>query len=187
MVEETSESAKSLKSTPYTAEGAKVLYDDWVGSYDETLKAWGYPAPRRIAETLTAMGYGEKTAVKVLDLGCGTGLSGEAIKAAKIGSNGIVGVDISPKSIELLGKDKPGLYSEAYASSIDEKLTFCKDSDFDVVICVGTMSYIENFPLFYSEVLRVSKPGAVFAFTQNTVQWDENYRGIKVEADKITE
>ena len=119
MVEETGSAATSLKSTPYTAEGAKVLYDDWVDKYDDTLKAWGYPAPRRIAETLTAMGYGEKTAIKVLDLGCGTGLSGEALKAAKIGSNGLVGVDISPKSIELLEKEKPGLYTEAYAASID--------------------------------------------------------------------
>lgn len=176
-----------LKTTPYTAAGAVPLYDGWVDTYDETLTSWGWTPPIRIAETLTEMGFGENTPVKVLDLGCGTGLSGEELKKAKIGSNGIVGIDISEKSIEHLHKAKAGLYSEAYAASIDEPIEFIKDNDFDVVTCSGAMSYFENFPVFYSEVLRVLKPGAIFCFSQNAANWDENIRGCKTEADKLVD
>ena len=77
-----SQAAKNLKETPYTEAGAKALYDNWVGSYDENLKSWGWTPPRLIAEKLTSMGYGAQTEVKVIDLGCGTGLTGEALRSA---------------------------------------------------------------------------------------------------------
>jgi predicted TPR repeat methyltransferase len=78
----------SIKESPITvnalgtaskdAEGAKQLYDDWADSYDASLISWEYPAPSRVAETITGSKFGgvglEST---VVDLGCGTGLSGE--------------------------------------------------------------------------------------------------------------
>ena len=186
MVSTTAEEAKALKTTPYTAAGAKPLYDEWVGTYDDTLKSWGWTPPRLIAEKLTAMGYGDKADTKVLDLGCGTGLSGEKLKEHKIGTY-MVGIDISPKSIEHLEKEKPGLYSEGHASNLDEKLTILKDGDFDVAISSGVMSYIENYPNFYGEVIRALKPGAVFCFTQNAQVWDDDSRDCATVADKLVQ
>ena len=185
MVATTHQASINLKTTPYTAAGAKPLYDDWVKTYDSDLTAWGWTPPRLIAEKLTEMGFVDKADVKVLDLGCGTGLSGEALQKGKIGSNGMVGIDLSPNSIEHLGKEKPGLYSEAHAANLDEKLDILKDGDFDVAISSGVMSYIENYPNFYGEVLRVLKPGAIFCFTQNAQVWDDDARECKTVADKL--
>ena len=163
--QENAERAIALKTTPYTEEGAKSLYDGWSSTYDATLTNWGWTPPRLIAEKLTSMGYGEETKDNVIDLGCGTGLTGEALRDAKIGAKGIVGVDLSMKSIELLGTEKTGLYSETHTASLDQQMTFANDNEFDVAICGGVMSYIENFPTFFAEVVRIVRPGGLFVFS----------------------
>ncbi|WP_316014160.1 class I SAM-dependent DNA methyltransferase [Roseobacter sp. HKCCA0434] len=56
------------------------LYSDWAESYDAELEASGYASPRRCAEALAACDA--PTDGTVLDFGCGTGLSGGALKRA---------------------------------------------------------------------------------------------------------
>ena len=64
-------------------QGARELYDEWAPKYDATLLSWGYQAHRRVAEqTLLRCGNDlqmmQGPAHCVVDLGCGTGLAGEA-------------------------------------------------------------------------------------------------------------
>jgi len=81
----------------------------------ESLRSWEYPAPSRAAETLKE--HGVDSASRLLDLGCGTGMLGDALR--ETGFEGeIEGVDISQASLEF-AMAKPGVYATTYAGSLD--------------------------------------------------------------------
>jgi len=86
----------------YAARGedeTREIYDAWAESYEAEVAKNGYVTPGRCAAAL-AQFTDDKTA-PVLDFGCGTGLSGLALKLA--GFTTIDGVDLSP---EMLAKAK---------------------------------------------------------------------------------
>lgn len=56
----------------------RSLYDEWASSYDEDIKAQGYATPERAAVTLAE--FLDNKDAPIFDIGCGTGLSGEALK-----------------------------------------------------------------------------------------------------------
>lgn len=66
-------------------------YDGWADKYDEDLIAGGYITPVRCAEALA--GFVQNRAAPLAEFGCGTGLSGAALKA--VGFETIDGFDIS--------------------------------------------------------------------------------------------
>lgn len=73
----------------------RALYDDWSASYDsEVVAENGYATPARLARMLA--GHLEPTA-PLLDFGCGTGVSGEALRDA--GFSCLDGCDISPEML----------------------------------------------------------------------------------------
>lgn len=80
--------------TKDTAE-TRQLYDDWAASYESEIAENGYATPGRCAAAL-AQFSGDLTA-PVLDFGCGTGLSGLALKLA--GFPVIDGMDLSPEML----------------------------------------------------------------------------------------
>ena len=97
-----------LNTHHLTTSPTSLWQDDWADSYDASLVSWGYPAPRRMAETLAA--HGVPSTAAILDLGCGTGMSGEALRAHDPSFSGtLTGVDISQKSLDLVAATKPGL------------------------------------------------------------------------------
>ena len=72
--------------------------------------SWEYPAPRRVAEILLQHGLKKGNTASLLDLGCGTGMSGEAL--VEHGFEGpFTGVDISQKSLDWMQTNKPGVYA----------------------------------------------------------------------------
>jgi len=79
------------------AESTRRLYDDWADSYEAELAENGYATPARCADALAA--EMQDTSVPVLDFGCGTGLSGRALRAA--GFLVIDGLDLSPDMLDL--------------------------------------------------------------------------------------
>lgn len=80
------------------------LYSAWSSSYDDEVGRHGYATPARVAKALAAQ-IGELDA-PILDFGCGTGLSGVALKAA--GLTLIDGVDINEDMVA--GAREKGLY-----------------------------------------------------------------------------
>ena len=53
-------------------------YDEWAESYDDDLASWSYQAPAVVAEAVVTR---VPDARSVLDVGCGTGLVGTALRA----------------------------------------------------------------------------------------------------------
>lgn len=92
-----------------TADQIRDLYDQWSASYDAEVAENGYATPRRCAEALAAH-MADRNA-PVLDFGCGTGLSGLALRAA--GFTTVDGIDLSPEMLNVAaGK---GIYRDLAA------------------------------------------------------------------------
>lgn len=86
----------------YAARGedeTREIYDAWAESYEAEVAKNGYVTPGRCAAALAK--FTDDRTAPVLDFGCGTGLSGLALKLA--GFTTIDGVDLSP---EMLAKAK---------------------------------------------------------------------------------
>ncbi|OAN71421.1 methyltransferase type 11 [Sulfitobacter sp. EhC04] len=82
------------------------LYDDWAASYDAEIAENGYATPGRCAAALA--GFTTDKTVPILDFGCGTGLSGLALKLA--GFTVIDGLDLSADM--LAEARKKGIYRD---------------------------------------------------------------------------
>ncbi len=100
-----------LTAGPTDPDEVRAFYDEWSHRYDDDLAGWDYRAPARIAGQLAA--HGDLSA-SVLDAGCGTGLSGRALRAAGFRGE-ITGIDLSEASLPIaLGS---GAYTAVRAAS----------------------------------------------------------------------
>jgi len=79
-----------------TPEEAQEFYDEWAGSYDEEVSGSGYITPKRCAEALAV--HATLPWAPMMDLACGTGLSGVALREA--GFECIDGFDLSEGMLE---------------------------------------------------------------------------------------
>ena len=73
-----------------TAAETRALYDDWSATYEAEVAENGYATPARCADALARCVAFDAA---ILDFGCGTGLSGLALRAA--GFTTLDGVDLS--------------------------------------------------------------------------------------------
>ncbi len=78
--------------TRHTVEETQEIYKNWAKDYDKDVGEWGYATPPRVAMALRIAGANVDKGL--LDFGCGTGLSGLALRA--VGFQTIDGTDISP-------------------------------------------------------------------------------------------
>lgn len=86
------------------AASTRALYDDWAASYEAEVSENGYATPARCAEALKS--FTDDMQQPVLDFGCGTGLSGLALRLA--GFETLDGVDLSAEM--LAGARAKGVY-----------------------------------------------------------------------------
>ena len=76
-------------------EATRAFYADWAARYDAELTAAGYASPARCAKALAALVPDREA--PILDIGCGTGLSGQALAAEGFAT--VDGVDFSPEML----------------------------------------------------------------------------------------
>ncbi|MDK3020364.1 class I SAM-dependent DNA methyltransferase [Pseudodonghicola flavimaris] len=80
------------------AETQRDVYDQWAGSYDAELVGADYATPARVAAALKSILTEAELAQPLLDFGCGTGLSGQAL--ADAGFQRLHGADVSTGMLE---------------------------------------------------------------------------------------
>ena len=78
----------------------KELYDEWSSTYDDSVNGLGYATPERCAAALAELAADRSE--PVLDFGCGTGISGMALR--KSGFTTIDGCDLSKAMLEKAGE-----------------------------------------------------------------------------------
>jgi predicted TPR repeat methyltransferase len=139
-------------------------YDQWAQSYDDDLTSWSYQAPRVVAETVVTR---HPAAGSALDVGCGTGLVGRALRALGFAGE-ILGLDISQASLEIARHW--GAYDSLEHADLQQRLPLDDDS-VDVVVCVGVMTYLPDVEAVWREFARVARPGGLVAATQREDLW----------------
>lgn len=142
------------------AEKTRAFYADWAQSYDDDLRAQGYATPRRTAEAM-AQAVADRTA-PLLDLGCGTGLSGEAFVAA-----GFTTIDGSDFSEEMLAAAATkGLYRKLSQGDLNRPIP-AEAGEYANIAAVGVFSPGHAPPEMTDAVVAVLPKGGCFGFSLN--------------------
>lgn len=143
-----------------------AYYDDWAESYDETLAQWNYRSPAIVATMLKREVPPDG---RVLDAGCGTGLSGRALHDA--GFRRITGIDISPASLDVAAQ--AGVYERLVQVNMQQAPLPLETGAFAAVQCVGVLTYVPDTDAILREFCRVVRPGGLVAFTQREDLFEE--------------
>tara|TARA_B100000287_G_scaffold78212_1_gene70311 strand:+ start:2941 stop:3558 length:618 start_codon:yes stop_codon:yes gene_type:complete len=136
------------------------FYKDWSNSYDQELSINGYITPLRCAKALQTVNANKDE--KIMDIGCGTGLSGEAFK--KLGFTNIDGSDFSNEMLQI-AKSK-NIYSNLILTNNKKPLNFNKGV-YSNSAAVGVFSPLHAMPDMVSKILKVAKIGGFFVFSLN--------------------
>lgn len=133
-------------------EDAKELYGRWAETYDDSFgEGWGYVAPREIAAIFREEMDSD---APVLDIGAGTGLLGSYLRDLTTD-----GIDVTP---EMLAKARTkGIYRDLYEGDLLKPLAF-PDDRYGAVVSCGTFTHGHVGPACLPELLRVTRPGALF-------------------------
>jgi SAM-dependent methyltransferase len=129
--------AKAFLDEAYALESeaeAIAFYDRWAEEYDAQVeRGLRYVAPRELAETLSR--YHAPCDVPVLDVGCGTGLTGSCLR--ELGFSTIDGLDLSTAMLEK-AREK-GVYRSLMAADLNAPLAL-DDGAYGAVVCSGTFT-----------------------------------------------
>lgn len=147
-----------LGSTP-NSDSIADYYDRWAGSYNADLADWSYDAPAHAAALLAASSPLNEP---VLDVGCGTGLTGLALRAA--GFTDVRGVDISTKSIALA--QQTGAYSDLVSADLQSLPLPYGDASVSGMLCIGVLTYVPDTHAILEEFCRICRPSGCTVFTQ---------------------
>jgi len=155
------ERAHSLENESQT----KRLYRDWAETYDETMiEGLGYLSPGKGAQLLHRLSPG--LAVKILDVGTGTGLVGKELSG--YGYSQIDGIDYSADMLKVARKT--GCYQMLFEADLNQKLDL-DDNLYDGLICIGTFTHGHVGANCLDELFRVLKPGGKFVTAIRKDYW----------------
>lgn len=137
------------------AEVVRDLFDDYAERFDEHLEeVLEYQTPTRLREMA-----GETPIQRLLDLGCGTGLSGAAFDDL---SAEMIGVDLSEKMLD--AARQKGLYQELRVADLIEILH--EDGPpFDGFVAADVLVYLGDLSELFAGVARRASQGARFWFS----------------------
>lgn len=141
-------------------------YDEWAESYDADLDSWGYQAPGIVVETVLTR---RPHADSVLDVGCGTGLVGRALRAKGYKGH-LLGLDISEASLTVA--QQSGAYDEVRPADLQQPLEV-PDTGVDALVCVGVMTYLPEVETVWREFARVVRSRGLVVVTQREDLWEQ--------------
>ena len=149
-----------LKQGSTSSGEVRKIYDEWAADYDETLEKWDYRAPAQAAEFLRAA---IPASAELMDAGCGTGLTGLALRAAGF-VGPIDGIDLSADSLK--EAEKHGAYRALTAVDLQTLPLALSGDTYDALICVGVLTYIPDGEAVLREFARLVRPGGRILITQ---------------------
>ena len=129
----------------------------FANSYDEHLiNRLDYKCPQIIFESMKVNHLSD---VDILDLGCGTGLSGEAVKSL---AKRLDGVDLSQAMLAVA--QQRGIYDDLQAVDVYVYLAN-KSEAYDAIIAAGLFEHIGDPEQIYNAVNKTLRNDGYFIFT----------------------
>ena len=149
--------APTPESMPNTY--VRTLFDDYAPRFDRALvEGLGYEAPQRLAAMLTRLG--ERRFANALDLGCGTGLMGAAIRDRV---DHLAGFDLSSGMLRVAAAR--GIYDRLAAGDAVTLMAGEPEDGFDLVLAADLLPYVGALAPLFTAVARVLASGGAFAFS----------------------
>ena len=135
------------------------IYKDFAWSYETRMREdLEYRGPERLFEGLKPV-IGERSGLRVLDLGCGSGFAGVVLKPL---SARLIGIDLSPDMIELARKR--GIYDVLEVAEITDWLDRTSEH-FDLISCCDCLIYFGDLKRITAAAAKRLLPGGIFALT----------------------
>jgi predicted TPR repeat methyltransferase len=152
-----------LKRVPrIPAHAVRALFDDYSSYYDAAmLEALSYRGPQHLRAALERVWPGAAAPLHILDLGCGTGLSGDAFKDLAEGGR-LDGIDLSAKMID--EARKRAIYTNFIEDDFESALAGL-DRTYDLAVGADALIYSGDLGPTLAGVMRRLKPGGLFLFT----------------------
>jgi predicted TPR repeat methyltransferase len=137
------------------------LFNSYAEDFDKALvERLGYATPQRLAAVVRSMsGAGARHFQRVLDLGCGTGLSGEAFVAS---AGWLEGVDLSEAMLE--EARVKGVYNELTHNDIVSFLGNATNA-YDLIVAADVFIYFGDLKRLFAAAAARLVPGGLFAFS----------------------
>ena len=136
------------------------VFDNFANKFDNFLtKNLKYKVPEKLLKLLERNFPDKKKFKNVIDLGCGTGLSGSVFRNI---SEHLVGVDVSSKMIAKA--QIKGIYDNIYHDDVVAYLGKYKKK-FDLFIAADVFIYVGNLDKIFSIISSKSNSGANFCFS----------------------
>lgn len=140
-----------------------TLFDQNADQFDSMLvDDLGYSVPLQLREVLLAQAPGPYA--RLLDLGCGTGLCGEAL--ADI-SGYRIGVDLSEGMLDIA--EEKDVYDGLYVAEACDFLTESDEERFDLIVATDVLPYIGDVTPFLTGAKRLLAAGGLIAFSAETM------------------
>lgn len=137
----------------------RKLFDQFAPRFDAELEGrLNYRTPALLAEALGAV-MPAQAALSVLDLGCGTGLSGVALKPF---ARRLEGVDLSPRMLD--AARARGIYGALHEADL---LAFLptRRATYDVIAAADVLNYLGDLAPALAAIRAALRPGGVAGFS----------------------
>ena len=157
----------------------RVLFDEFSTHYDETMvQKLGYRAHLHLRNLADRILPADGGPWRMLDLGCGTGLVGEAFKdLARDGR--LDGIDLAPRMIE--ASRARGIYTDLILGDLE---TFLAEPgrSYNLILAADTMIYLGDLAPTFSGVASRLDPGGFYIFA---VESTENETWQQTKANRF--
>ena len=158
------------------------IYANWAASYDDDLAEAGYETPHRIAAALAKLTTPD---ARILDFGCGTGLSGQALQLA--GFTNLDGIDISAPMLDKA--QSRNIYSRLWQGQPGE-MTGVTAGQYDVIVAAGVVSLGAAPPETLSMIIDYLAPEGLIGLSFNDPTLDhgsyEAVLGQEISLDRVS-
>jgi predicted TPR repeat methyltransferase len=152
------------------------LYAEWAATYDQTmLDGLSYRSPQRIAKL--AAEVVARRDVWALDVGCGTGLLANSLRAE--GFNRVDGLDYSAPMLAVAQRE--GRIDKAFLRDLNERLDMGTEC-YDMLVSTGTFTHGHVGAGCLPELLALLVPGGRLICTVHRDVWDEGGFGTVLQA-----
>lgn len=155
--------------TPPKAPEAYVetLFDQNAEAFEDILvEQLGYCVPLQVRQRLQEMKLGPFK--RMLDLGCGTGLTGAALRDMVAD---ITGLDISENMVEIT--HEKDIYETLYVAEVEDFLEDNDDDGFDLITATDVVPYLGGLEALFFGAAENLEKGGLLIFSAETRSDDE--------------